>query len=313
MEVRGLRNVSLMVIVCTIPVLGGCASCWTSSSKTTMTTSSSVSCKSPRGSPCNVQATTSAPQVTTRSVTVTAMADLPPNAQPGECYARAFVPAKFETMTEQVVVREASERIEIVPAQYEWVEEKVMVKDASTQLEEVPAEFEWREDIVEVEQGHTGWVLTKGCIGQPARDVFCLLTRPPVTKTVRTQCLVKPASVREVAIPAQYETIRREKLVSGATTRKICTPAEFETIEKSVKVAEATTEWQRVICEIEGKAETVNAIKGALLAEGYETGPLNGEFGETDRLALTEYQESNGLAIGELSYETMEKLGVPAP
>jgi len=316
MIARNLRIVSLVLVICAVPALSGCsAKCW-GRTKTATTVGYTTPCKTPCSTPCNLESsTTTSTQRTTTSSTasLTALSDLPPNAVPGECYAKAFVPAKFETVTERVCVREAAERVEIVPAQYEWVEEKVVMKDATTLLEEVPAQFEWREHQVEVDRGSTGWVLTKGCPGQPARDVFCLLTNPPATKTVRTQCLVKAASVREVSIPAQYETVRREKLVSAPTTRKVCIPAEFETIEKTVKVADAKIEWQKVICEINTKADTVNAVKVALLAEGYETGPLNGELEETDRVALQDYQEKNGLGIGELSYETMEKLGISEP
>jgi inosine/xanthosine triphosphate pyrophosphatase family protein len=48
---------------------------------------------------------------------------LPPNAKPGECYARVFVPPTYKTETAQVITREASERVEIIPARYEKVTE----------------------------------------------------------------------------------------------------------------------------------------------------------------------------------------------
>ena len=63
---------------------------------------------------------------------------LPPDAKPGECYARAFVSPTYGNETARVLKREASERVEIVPARYDWVEEKVLVKDASERLEVVP-------------------------------------------------------------------------------------------------------------------------------------------------------------------------------
>ena len=46
---------------------------------------------------------------------------LPPNAQPGKCYARAFEDPTYRTETEEVLKRQASERIEIIPAQTEMV------------------------------------------------------------------------------------------------------------------------------------------------------------------------------------------------
>lgn len=160
-------------------------------------------------------------------------AALPPNARPGECYAKVFVPAQFRMVTERVLVRDASETIEIIPAKYEWVEERVVVKDASTQLVAVPAEYASGQRTFEVSSGHTDWEVNKNplCVSpkeQPARDVFCLVTHASAQKTIQTQSQVKPARVNEVCVPAQYETVRRQKLASAATTRKICIPAEYE-------------------------------------------------------------------------------------
>jgi hypothetical protein len=250
-----------------------------------------------------------------RAEKVALTSDLPPHAVPGECYAKVFIPPQFETVSERVCVREASERIEITPAQYEWVEERILVKDASTQLEAVPASFEFQDRTVELASGHTGWVMEKSgrCrteSGQPAADVFCLITRPPVNKTIRTQHVAKPAGVYEVAVPAVYETVRRQKLACAATTRRIGIPAEYQDIEKTLQVAEGRMEWQRVICDANANAGTANAVKIALVAAGYDPGPLNGELDESYRVALKAFQQDNGLGVGELSYETMSKLGV---
>ena len=72
----------------------------------------------------------------------------PPQANPGECFARVFVPPTYATSSERVLNRSASERLEIIPAQYEWVEEKVMVKAASERIEVIPAKYEWVEEQV---------------------------------------------------------------------------------------------------------------------------------------------------------------------
>ena len=86
-------------------------------------------------------------------------ADLPPNAEAGECYAKVIIPAQYKTVTERHMIQEASERIEVAPAQFKWVEERVMIKEASTQLEVVPAEYKWTEKTIEVSPAHTGWVM----------------------------------------------------------------------------------------------------------------------------------------------------------
>lgn len=181
-------------------------------------------------------------------------AALPPNAKPGECYAKVFAPPRFKTVTERVLVRDASDTIEIIPAKYEWVEEKVLVKDASTQLEAVPAEFAPRSQTFEVNSGHTDWEINKNasCTNlkdEPARDIFCLVKHPPVQQTIQTQCQVKPASIHAVGIPAEYQTVRRQKLVSPATTRKVCIPAEYASIEKTMKICDGRMVWKLVNCD----------------------------------------------------------------
>jgi len=191
-------------------------------------------------------------------------AALPPNAKAGECYAKVFVPAQFKTSTERVLVRDASETIEVIPAKYEWVEEKVLVKDASTQLVAVDAEFAARERTLQVNSGHTDWEVNKDatCVNpkeQPARDIFCLVNHPAAEKTIQMQAQVRPAYVKEECVPAQYETVRRQKLVSAATTRKVCIPAEYENVEKTQKVCDARMAWKRVACDTPG-AESV-AVK----------------------------------------------------
>ena len=93
---------------------------------------------------------------------------LPPNAKPGECYARVFVPPAYKTETAQVITREASERVEIIPARYEKVTEQVLVREASKKMEVVPETYEWVEEKI----------------------------------------LVKPAFERIIEVPAVYETVK---------------------------------------------------------------------------------------------------------
>lgn len=182
-------------------------------------------------------------------------AELPPYAKPGECYAKVFVPPTFKTVTERIMVRQASERVEIVPAKYDWVEERILVKDASTELSATPAEFAVREQTIQTAPGHTDWEVNKAANcdlpkGQPAKDVFCLVRHDPQQTTIRTEVQVKAACVESTTIPAEYQTVRRQKLVSAAATRKVCIPAEFETVEKSVKVCDGRMAWKKVVCEL---------------------------------------------------------------
>jgi hypothetical protein len=226
-------------------------------------------------------------------------------------------------VAEQVVVKPASERIEIIPAEYEWVEEKVCVKPATTQLVEVPAKYETFEQTVIVDSGHTDWVreessrcgaLAAGTPGGAAAcDVFCLVKFPPVEKTILTERLVSPPTVREVVTPAEFQTIRTQRLARPAQCKRIEIPAEFATVEKTVKVADGRWEWKRVVCDRTASTQTIQELKSALRDAGYTTGPSRTEMDEADWVAIKKYQTDNRLAVGALTVETMESLGVAIP
>jgi len=174
---------------------------------------------------------------------------LPSEAKAGECYARFFVPPRCETVTEQVVIRSASERVETIPAKYEVVDERVMVAPASKRTEEVPAEFKTVEEKVLVEPAHTEWRPGSGAVEKmdPATGkIMCLVEIPAKYETVQKQVLVNPATTREVEIPAQYEMRKVSKMTEPAQEKHIQIPAEYKTITKTEKVADGYFEWRKV-------------------------------------------------------------------
>ena len=318
MFTRKSKITSALLCLSAVPMYAGCASGgrsndtsaeWPCNARTTATTCA--------GTTAHTTSYTSA-QTAAPTIQPTTLSEWPPNAVAGECYAKAYIPAKFETKSERVCVREASESLEIVPARYDSVEERVLVKEASTELVVVPAEYRTQEKSICVHSGQAGWVMDMGngrCRtenGEPARNVFCLVATPPSTKTVTTQCLAKAATVREVAVAAQYETRQVQKCVAAATTKRIAIEAEYQNVDRTVAIAPGHMEWQRVICDADTTPTTMNAVKGALIAAGYKTGPMNGELNPEDWAAIKEFQVKNGLGIGGLSYETMTKLQVSA-
>jgi hypothetical protein len=184
---------------------------------------------------------------------VAAMTTPPPaDAKPGECFARVYVPPQYETTTERVLVREASERVETIPAKYEVVDDRVMVKEPSKRLEEIPAKYEWTDEKVLIEESHTEWRPGRGDIERmdsATGEILCLVEVPASYKTVRKQVLVSPATVHEVDVPAEYQMIKVTKMVSPPQEKRIPMPAEYQTVTKTHKVSEGHSEWKRVQCE----------------------------------------------------------------
>lgn len=204
---------------------------------------------------------------------------LPPKASPGECYARVFVPPTYKSVTEQVLNRGASERVEIVPAKYQWVEERILVKEASERLEvvpaqydfveekilakqessrmeEIPARYDWAEEKILVKPAHTIWKKGRGPIERvdnATGEIMCLVEVPATYKTVKRKVMVEPPSTREVTIPAEYQTMKKRVMVKPAATRKIEIPAEY----KTVKVRKMVTPPEQRRIEIPAEYQTV--------------------------------------------------------
>ncbi|MBT8039431.1 MAG: peptidoglycan-binding protein [Gammaproteobacteria bacterium] len=210
-----------------------------------------------------------ASQQTTASA---ASSDLfPPNAEPGHCYARVLIPAQWGQTTETVLVREASERVEVIPARYETVTERVLVKEASARLETIPARYETvterlmvRPESSRIEEVPATYkTVSEQIMVSPARtewkrgpassfgasvvqtsttdtgEVMCLVETPAQYKTITRKVVDTPATTRQVTIPAEYKTIEKTVMAQPATTREITIPAEYDTIEVQKIVAPA--------------------------------------------------------------------------
>lgn len=129
----------------------------------------------------------------------------PPNAKPGECYARVEVPGKSATRTKQVLVSPATTKVETIPAKYKTVSEQELVTPATTKTEVVPATYK------------------------------------SVTRQVPVD---NPVEVTTETSPAEYETVTEQVLVKAGETKTVTIPAVYETVTERVKVKDSYTEWK---------------------------------------------------------------------
>ena len=238
---------------------------------------------------------------------------IPPTAKAGECYAQILVPERYNTTTERVLTRQASEKIETIPAKYETVEQKVIVREASRRLEEVPAEYGWVEERILVEAAHSEWKKGRGVVERVDNmtgDIMCLVEVPARYETVKRQVVTKPASVRVIEIPAEYDTIKVTKMVSPPMEKRTPIPEEYGNITRRVKVGDSCLDWRPVLCETNMTPDLVMKIQTALSKAGFNPGPIDGNYGAQTRGAIAAYQKTKGLGEGECSYETLESLGV---
>lgn len=206
--------------------------------------------------------------------------DLPPNARAGECFARVLEPATYESRSETITVREASERVELTEAAYEWVEKEIVVKEAWEEVLEVtPAQYDWVEETIVVEEAsskleimearyeekteevlvkpaYTTWKQGRGPIERidhATGEIMCLIEVPAEYKTVTSTVLVAPAKTNRIAIPAKTQVVKRQVMVKAPEVKRITHPAET----KIVKVRQLVRAPEEVRIPVPAETKTI--------------------------------------------------------
>jgi len=155
----------------------------------------------------------------------TLMAEAPAltNTQLPDGYTLEAAPPTFETVTETVVIQEATTELvtvpatyetegdvvggttvyETTPAEYETVTETVVVQEASTELVTIPQSFETVMDTIVVQPQY---VAADGSIV------------PPVTQEISRRVVKTPASTQERVIPAATKTVSRRVVKTPRST-----------------------------------------------------------------------------------------------
>lgn len=183
-------------------------------------------------------------------------ADMPPSADPGECFARVLIPettevvteqvidkpetteiklipATYETITEQVLVKEQSTEIRVIPATYETITEQVLIEPERTETTIVPATFETYTEQVLVRPAYTTWKPGAGLFGRGAAGTGNAPTGSDGQATGELLCRVE--------VPAQYDTVTRTRIATPESTDTKVIPARYETVTKQVVVEPART------------------------------------------------------------------------
>ena len=258
---------------------------------------------------------------------------LPPEARPGECYARVFIPGTEKRVANKVLVKEATEKLEVVPAIYEEVEEVVEIQSESEVLEIVPAKFETRletvivepereeqvvvdavyeetEEKVKVREAYTTWKKGEGPIqryDEATGEIMCLVTIPAEYKTVSKRVIKVPPRTITKVIPAVTEKVEVKVMVEPPTTRKKVIPA----VSKTVMVRKLVEEADVRKIEIPAQYETVYEIQKEKRGQ-MEWRPIlcstnaSVELIKRLQIALKEKGYNPGTADGVLGAGTME-------
>jgi peptidoglycan hydrolase-like protein with peptidoglycan-binding domain len=197
--------------------------------------------------------------------------DLPP-AKPGQCFTKAFFPAKYTTTTERVLASEASEKIQTIPAKYGYTTEKIKVSDGTQRMITSPATYKtvyskvmskpaqqtWRTSLSNTapEASHTcvQSAESAGMNISGSRPGTCFYEhyRPEKYQTTSSKVLASEASERVVAVPAKYRTITKKILISNGTEKLVKNPVQYKNVRQKVQIAPARTEWKKTKCQDRG-------------------------------------------------------------
>ena len=221
---------------------------------------------------------------------------------------------RYETVTEEVMVRPAYEELSIVPAQFETVTETIVVGEPK---------LVWR-------PGRNLSAISR--IDPETGVVYCLVEEPAETRTVSRRIVRVPEQVQTVTVPAQYKTVTKQVLVDpgGVDQQPIAAeytdvsisrlarpashtrqnqPAQTSTVDtRRLRVGEKF-EWVPVLCDTNTTPTAVASIQAALTERGYYAGAIDGLAGPSTQSALTAFQRANGITHeGFLSADTLNLL-----
>lgn len=254
-------------------------------------------------------------------------------------------PPELRTSKRPVVVKEEAQTFRVEPPRFRQVTERIKVKDEVRRLVVVPAVYDNREESVMVESAR---VVLESCRASAQRaagagvasrqgsQAKCVREVPARFESVTRRVLVQPESTREEVIPAVYSTITKWVLeeparavpeVLPASTRQLPLTEVVRPAQVQAQTVSATTAalnvtqhegmpqlvWRRALCESEALPEVVTALQQALRNNGLDVGATDGKLGRRTMTALMDYQRREGLALGLVTFETMDKLGVSLP
>ena len=185
----------------------------------------------------------------------------PPNAKPGECYARVVLPAQYETVEEQVMIKEPSEQIEIISAEYGDKELEVEVTPATKKLTPVPATYEEVVETIEVKPAIRTW---KTSLKKKALPISQSILAAAKYAGVDVDAAQPGDCYKEYFVARKFTTVSEDVLVRKDYNETEVLPAEFETTEQTVTIKPASKE----IVEVPA---VYNEIEEKVLVEAEKT------------------------------------------
>jgi hypothetical protein len=149
-----------------------------------------------------------------------------PNAQPGKCYAKCLVHDKYETVTEQIMLKPESAETTALPPVFETVTGRYESKESWTKLVLEPAVFDFIEEKI--------------LVSPPGRK-----TNPAAYEAVQEDVLVKPVTKSFTVTDAVFETAQAPVEIEPAYMLLEVLPQRYESVLERIEVRPPATRWVR--------------------------------------------------------------------
>ncbi len=130
-----------------------------------------------------------------------------------------------------------------IPAVYEDVTEQVVVRPERTVARHIPAEYGVVHERVMTHPGGKQWVMKRNAHGEL---VGCWVKVKPSYATVARKVKVREAQVVHETLPAIVKHRTRTVLLQAARTEVEHIPAQYETRARHVKVSNGSRHWQAI-------------------------------------------------------------------
>ncbi|MBM6551070.1 peptidoglycan-binding protein [Marinomonas ostreistagni] len=239
-------------------------------------------------------------------------------------------PAEIKRGYKKVVTREGTVTYRLQPATYKRVTERVLVREETTRYVKVPAVYEERDKRVVVEEAQT---VLEQCSTPGAGVAFCAREIPAKEEVVKVQVLVQPEQSKVEVVPAKFEEVTKwvvdqparvvevslaprmeevevEEIVTPASANPYQVPAQTRKIQTQVYEGSPRMVMRQAVCNNDLNSGLVAQLQQRLKESGYEAGPADGRLGQKTMEALGAFQGDNGLAVGSITFEALNALGI---
>ena len=239
-------------------------------------------------------------------------------------------PAEIKRGFKKVVTREGTVTYRLQPATYKRVTERVLVREETTRYVKVPAVYEERDKRVIVEDAKT---VLEQCQTPGSGVAFCAREVPAKEEIVKVQVLVQPEQSKVEVVPAKFEEVTKwvvdqparvvevslaprteevevEEIVKPASASPYQVPAQTRKIQTQVYQGSPRMVMRQAVCNDDLNSGLVSELQYRLQESGYEAGPADGRLGKQTMEALAAFQADNGLAVGSITLEVLNALGI---